>query len=191
MPLDLPNHDYGGIKTWDLQRLRANLLKARALNQPLIFDTDGIGCPDDATVRKAAWTAFVSGGHISYLDDSLQPRQWEFQGDFKGSRRATLRQQLGYLARFTKQVRFWEMQPLPELVKAGHGFAFAWANELVAYLPDGGSTTLELSNMKGVLTARWFNLREGKFGDELKVEGGGHRQFQAPDRNDWVLHVSK
>lgn len=188
MPLDLPNHDYGGIKTWDLQRLHANLLKARALKQPLIFDTDGIGNPDDATVRKAAWTAFVSGGHVSYLDDSLQIGS-EYKGDFKGSRRATLRKQLGYLAAFTRNVRFYEMQPDDSLVKAGNAFAMASPRELVAYLPDGGSIALDLSSVSGSVTARWFNPCDGKFGKAFKVEGGGKREFQALDRNDWVLYL--
>lgn len=195
MPLDLPNHDCGGIKTYDVGRLHANLLKARSLKQPLIFDTDGIGNPDDATVRKAAWTAFVSGGHVSYLDDSLQIGS-EHKGDVKGSRRVVLRQQLGYLATFSRQVRFYEMQPTTELVKAGNAFAFAWVNEIVAYLPNGGGVTLDLSNVKGVLTARWFNPRTGKFHEgagvsaiPFKVEGGGRRDFTAPDDNDWALYM--
>jgi hypothetical protein len=188
MPLDLPNHDYGGIKTWDLQRLHQNLLKARALKQPLIFDTDGIGCPDDTTVRRAAWTAFVSGGHVDYLDDSLQPGS-EHSGDFRGSRRATLRQQLSYLARFAKQVRFWEMQPEDGLVKAGDAFCFASERELIAYLPSGGTVTLDLTNMKGKLTARWFNPRDGKFSEAFKAQGGKVQEFRPPDGNDWVLLI--
>jgi len=191
MPLDLPNHDYGGIKTWDLQRLHASLLKARVLKQPLIFDTDGIGSPDDATVRKAAWTAFVSGGHVDYLDDSLQIGS-EYNGDFKGTRRVSLRQQLGYLASFTKQVRFWEMQPDDAFIvgnerRAVPAFALASASEVVVYLPNGGSATLDLSSMKGTLSARWFNPREGSFGKRFKVEGEGQREFQAPEQNDWAL----
>lgn len=188
MPLNLPNHDYNGIKTWDLQRLHTNLLKARALRQPLIFDTDGLGCPDDSTVRKAAWTAFTSGGHVSYLDDSLQPGS-EYRGNERGTRRATLRQQLGNLARFTRQVPFWKMKAEDALVKAGTAFAMGSANEVVAYLPQGGSIILDLTNLKGSLAYRWFNPREGKFGDQFRVEGGGQRPFQAPSRNDWALQV--
>lgn len=195
MPLDLPDHDYGGIKTYDIGRVHANLLKARALKQPLIFDTDGIGCPEDATVRKAAWTAFVSGGHVSYLDDSLQPGS-EQGGDFRGSRRATLRQQLGYLAAFARQVRFWEMEPDEALVVGNErrvvaGFALASANEVVAYLPDGGGVTLDLSNLKGALTARWFNPREGNGSEPFEVAGGERRDLTAPDGKDWALHLTK
>jgi len=187
MPLDLPNHDYGGIKTWDLEALHANLLKARALSQPLIFDTDGIGSPEDAVIRKAAWTAFVSGGHVDYLDDSLQPGSG-FHGDYKGSRRAALRQQLGYLARFTKQVRFWEMQPDDALVKEGHAFAMASSKELVAYLPDGGSVTLITDRLEDRLIARWLNPLTGTWLDAGAAAGTPHR-FTASDNNDWVLYI--
>lgn len=190
MPLDLPNHDYGGIKTWDLQRLSTNLLKARALKQPLIYDTDGIGNPDDAIVRKAAWTAFVSGGHVDYLDDSLQIGS-EYHGDFKGARRATLRHQLGYLTAFAKQVHFWQMHPDDALVKDGNAFAMASTNELVIYLSGSGQVTLDLSDRKETLTARWFNPRKGKSSKEAKVKGGGRYEFQAPDGNDWVLLLKK
>jgi hypothetical protein len=190
MPLDLPNHDHGGIKTWDLQRLRANLLKARALKQPLIFDTDGIGSPDDAMVRKAAWTAFVSGGHISYLDDSLQIGS-EHRGDLGGSRRTALRKQLGHLADFTRQVPFWEMQPEEALVKSGAAFASASAKEVVAYLPDGGSVALDLSSAKGALTARWFNPRSGAYEKETRLEGGRTCELEAPGDQDWVLRLRR
>jgi len=63
------------------------------------------------------------------------------------------------------------------------------ANEVVAYLPQGGSIILDLRNLKGSLACRWFNPREGKFGDQFRVEGGGQRPFQAPSRNDWALQV--
>ncbi len=190
MPLDLPNHDYGGIKTWDLQELHSNLLRARDLKQPLIFDTDGIGNPDDATVRRAAWTAFVSGGHVSYLDDSLQIGT-EHKGDFKGSRRATLRRQLGHLAAFTRKVPFFQMRPDDRLVTAGNGFAMASDRELVAYLPSGGSVALELSPFTGRLTARWFDPRKGQFSALVELLGGAPHEFTAPDGNDWVLWIQK
>jgi beta-glucanase (GH16 family) len=192
MPLDLPNHDHGGIKTWDLRSLHANLLKARALKQPLIFDTDGIGNPDDATVRKAAWTAFVSGGHVSYLDDSLQPGV-QHKGDERGTRRATLRDQLGHLARLTREVHFSEMQPDEALV-AGLGgrepvFAMSSTGEAVVFLPSGGNVALDLIRRDGAFKGRWFDPREGKFGEAIPVKGGGKRDIAAPDGKDWALHL--
>lgn len=190
MPLDLPNHDHGGIKTWDVQRLHAAMVKARALNQPLIFDSDGIGSPEDATVRKAAWTAFVSGGHVDYLDPSLQPGGLH-KGDFKGSQRESLRQQLGYLAGFMKQVRFWEMQPRDAMVRAGEAFVFGSPGEIVAYLPKGGKVTLNLGGLQGPLTARWFDPRKGEWGKAFEAKSAQESEFSAPSEEDWVLHLRK
>ena len=131
MPLDLPDHDYGGVtysaaakndhtkswKTWDLAQLHDRMLAARGLKQPLIYDTDGIESDDNPVQRKGFWTAFVSGGHVNYTDYSFQP---EIGGDERGPRRAELRRQLGHLASFTRQVRFWEMHPA-DIVRSGDG----------------------------------------------------------------------
>lgn len=188
MPLDLPNHDYGGLKTYDIAKLRKNLLAARPLRRPLISDTDGIGCPDDATVRRAAWTVFVSGGHLDYLDDSLQIGA-EYHGDLGGSRRATLRKQLANLAAFTRQVRFWEMPPDESVIQAGHAFAMASESELVAYLPRGGSVTLDLAKIQGALEARWYNVVDGTWSAPSDAQGGGQGTFTAPGTDDWVLYI--
>jgi len=188
MPLDLPNHDHGGIKTWSLDQLHANLLQARQLGQPLIFDTDGIGNPEDAIVRRAAWTAFASGGNVSYLDDSLQPGR-DPPGDFRGSRRATLRNQLGHLARFAARTRFWEMTPSDAAVKAGSAYVLASARELVAYLPSGGAVTIGLPNMRGPIRAQWYSPRDGQFGKAFRLPDLGERELTSPNTDDWVLHV--
>jgi hypothetical protein len=188
MPLDLPNHDYGGVKTWDIGQLHKSLLNARALKQPLICDTDGIGSPDDATVRKAAWTAFTSGGHFDYLDDSLQIGS-QHNGDFSGSRRKTMRRQLSYLAAFTSQARFSEMEPRDALVKAGEAFAMASPSELIAYLPKGGTVTLDLTGLQGRLEARWFDPRNGTWGESFVVEGGGSRELTSPGGDDWAFRL--
>jgi len=190
MPLDLPNHGHGGIKTWDVQRLHAAIVEARGLNQPVIFDSDGIGSPEDEIVRKAAWTAFVSGGHVDYLDPSLQVGSLH-KGDFKGSRRESLRRQLGFLAGFTKQVAFWEMRPKDAMVRAGEALAFSSPEEVVAYLPKGGKVTLDLGGLQGPLTARWFDPRKGEWGKAFEAQTARESEFSAPSDEDWVLHLRK
>ncbi|MBI4603971.1 MAG: cellulase family glycosylhydrolase [Planctomycetes bacterium] len=192
MPLELPNHDHGGIKTWRLPQLRAALLGARSLRQPAVFDTDGIGSPDDATVRAAAWTAFASGGHVSYLDDSLQPGA-EHGGDLQGSRRAALRRQLGHLAAFARTTRFWELEPDGGLAKGlvveGRAFAAASTREVIAYLPAGGAVRLDLTRLQGRLEARWHDPREGGAGEAFDLQGGAERELRAPDERDWALRA--
>jgi hypothetical protein len=201
MPLDLPDHDYGGVtygaapqndhtkswKTWDLAQLHAKLLAARDLKQPLIYDTDGIESNDNPVQRKGFWTAFVSGGYVNYTDYSFQP---EIGGDERGLRRAELRRQLGYLADFTRQVRFWEMHPA-DIVRSGDAYALASSREAILYLPSGGDVEVDLRGMPGSLRAKWFNPRNGLFGESSAVTGGKTQRFTAPDFHDWVLYLQK
>jgi len=201
MPLDLPDHDYGGVsyganpqndhtkswKTWDLAQLHAKLLAARDLKQPLIYDTDGIESNDNPVQRKGFWTAFVSGGHVDYTDYSFQP---EVGGDERGLRRAELRRQLGHLADFTRQVRFWEMHPA-DLIRSGDAYSLASQHEAVLYLPQGGNVDVDLEGMPGSLRAKWFNPRNGLFGESSAVTGGKTQLFTAPDLHDWVLYLQK
>jgi hypothetical protein len=201
MPLDLPDHDYGGVsygadaqndhtkswKTWDLPQLHARLLAARDLKQPLIFDPDGIESNDNPVQRKAFWTAFASGGHVDYTDYSFQP---EIGGDERGVRRAELRRQLGHLASLTRQVRFWEMHPA-DLVRSGDAYALASQREAILYLPRGGNVDVDLQGLVGRLNAKWFNPRNGLFSESFTVAGGKTMTFTTPDLRDWALHLQK
>jgi hypothetical protein len=201
MPLDLPDHDYGGVtygadshndhtkswKTWDLTQLHGKLLAARGLEQPLIYDTDGIESNDNPVQRKGFWTAFASGGHVDYTDYSFQP---EIGGDERGLRRADTRQQLGYLAAFTRQIRFWEMHPV-DWVRAGDGYALASPEEAVVYLPGGGKIDLNMQDLAGRFAVKWYNPRNGLFSDASTVAGGKTSTFAAPGPRDWVLYLRK
>jgi hypothetical protein len=187
MPKDLPNHK-GVVQTWDPRRIHAALLKKRGLRQPLIFDTDWEINPNDDEVRRAMWAAVLSGGHFNYMDDSRQIGT-EHQGDYRGTRRASLHRQIGHLAAFVRQMRFWEMLPDDALVKAGNTFAMTSTNELAAYLPTGGNVTLDLSKLAGQLEARWFDPKEGAWGKKLTAQGGRPEKFTAPNGNDWALFL--
>jgi hypothetical protein len=100
-----------------------------------------------------------------------------------------LHRQIGYLAAFMRQMRFWEMVPDDVLVKAGNIFAMTSTNELAAYLPTGGSVTLDLSKLTGQLEARWFDPKEGAWGKKVAVQGGRPEKITAPTGNDWALSL--
>ena len=185
MPLDLLNHS-SVVQKWDPNIVHTALLEKRCLRQPLIFDTDWTINDNDDEVRKAMWTAVLSGGHFNYMDDSL-----EFRAKPMFDKRTRLHRQIGHLAAFVKRLKPWEMQPNDALVKSGDAFALASTNELAAYLPAGGAVTLDLTPFKGQLNARWFNPRNGKFGDEFKVEGSQFHEFKTPDAADWTLLLSE
>lgn len=161
MPADIPNHDEGGIKTWNLADIHSRLPAMLPVGQPVIMDTDGIGNPEDVIVRNAAWTACVSGGHFSYLDDTLQPGV-EYHGDESGSLRPEIRAQLGYLAEFVNKLPFWRMKPLLGVGAPGKGYCLGDGESgWVVYLPAGGTTELALG-LEGKLKLTWLDPVTGK-----------------------------
>jgi hypothetical protein len=203
MPLDLPDHDYGGNqlfgknghpdraktwKTWDLPQLHAGLMAARSLKQPLLFDPDGPETRDDPVVRRAFWTAFVSGANLDYLDYSMQP---EDGGDERGLRRAELRRQLSILAGFTRQVSPWEMHPQDGLVRSNEAYSLTAPEKAVVYIPRGGEVQFDMAAMPGDFQVRWFNPRNGISTESSSVAGGKVNSFTTPDGRDWVLWLER
>ncbi|MBI4326976.1 MAG: hypothetical protein HY674_17180 [Chloroflexi bacterium] len=186
MPLDLPSHS-SVVQKWDPKTIHAALLEKRSLRQPLIFDTDWIINQNDAQVRRAMWTAVLSGGHFNYMDDSLPFRLAAPSSKPVPDQRANLHRQIGYMALFVKRLKPWTMQPSDAWVKSGQAFALASTNELAAYLPAGGRVTLDLIRIRGRCNAAWFNPRAGGFSESVKVDGGALREFTAPDGHDWAL----
>jgi hypothetical protein len=62
---------------------------------------------------------------------------------------------------------------------------------LAAYLPNGAAVTFDLTTLAGSLAARWYDPREGRFRDEVRVQGGGPVELRPPDDQDWALLVQK
>ena len=106
-------------------------------------------------------------------------------------KRAVIHKQIDHMAAFVKKIKPWEMTPDDTLVKSGTAFALVSDKELAAYLPSGGSATLDLAKLTGTLKARWYNPLDGKFGEAFKVQGGGQVEFKAPDDRDWALLIKR
>lgn len=189
MPLDMPNHDGAGIKVWNIRSLKEGFKKAyRDFNQPLIMDTDGIGEPADEVVRRAFWTAFVSGGHFDFLDSALSPQTG---GGATSPVRDKLYKQLGYIAKFAKGVEFWKMKPMDEIVTKGTAFGLGEKGKsYVIYLPFGGRVGLKLESV-GYFRYRWFDPREGVFRGEGMFNGIREHYFTPPSKGDWTLFIER
>ncbi len=99
---------------------------------------------------------------------------------------------------FTKYLPFHEMRHADELTMSRQDFVFAKKNEVYAmYLPEGGTTQLDLSAATGTFEVKWYDPR---FGGELQdgtvrtVEGSALRTIgEAPkDRSkDWAVLVRR
>ncbi len=64
-------------------------------------------------------------------------------------------------------------------------------HEYVVYLEKGGYVTLDLLEATGHIRFTWFNPRTGEFQEQPPVLGGGYSTFIAPDKEDWILYLSR
>jgi hypothetical protein len=77
-------------------------------------------------------------------------------------------------------------------------YCFAQAGALyLVYLPNGGTTDLDLSGASGKFTVKWFNPRRGgalQDGSVKSVSGGGKAALGNPPADaseDWLVAVRK
>jgi hypothetical protein len=100
------------------------------------------------------------------------------------------------------KIPFWEMTNADALVGNAKNdnskFCFAKPGEIyLVYLPGGGTSEIDLSNVKGDFTVKWFNTRtEGDLSDgsTTKVAGGDRVSLGAPpsDTNeDWLVIIRR
>ena len=100
------------------------------------------------------------------------------------------------------QIPFWEMTSADELIgnprQSPEKFCFAKAGDLyLVYLPDGGTTQLNLSAAEGSFQIKWFNPRTGgplKTGTVKSVTGGRQVNLgsaQEDTTEDWLIVVQK
>jgi len=100
------------------------------------------------------------------------------------------------------EIPFWMMTCQDDLVgnpeHDNSKYCFAQTNAVyLVYLPEGGSTELDLSAAKGEFQVRWFNPRSGgdlQSGTVATVSGGGQVQLGNPPsdaQEDWLVVVRR
>jgi len=102
-----------------------------------------------------------------------------------------------YLKRFfTQQSEFWKLVPNNNLSTSSNVWAAAQlGKEFVFYIQGNSSSSIsidaDLSSTNSVLNVQWYNPSTGTVltSNTSTVTGGGIKNFQTPDSNDWVLHI--
>jgi hypothetical protein len=99
---------------------------------------------------------------------------------------------------FQTYLPFWEMTPSDQLTSADDDYCFAKEGEVYAiFLPNGGTTKLDLSNCSFNFDISWFNPRTGgnlQKGSLKAVKGGAWSEIGTPPGEsnlDWVVLVNK
>ena len=159
----------------------------------LTYDND-IGSAHQ--VRRQAWWTMLSGGagHAYGHDGWFFPANWREIVQYPGAAH------LGHLIRFFGAIAWWRLVPdlRHQTVLQGYGHYTGAdyvtaaltddSTKLVAYLPQPGSLTVDLSRLKGPRVAvRWFNPRTGEYGKTSLFSNQGVKRLTSPLREDWVL----
>lgn len=192
--------------TGDSSTLVASLSADRRYRKPVLNTENGYeylrGHPTEKKqvhhtdkVRRSAWRIVCAGGYfaagfhgtIGHSDawNRLDPtHHYTFTVKDEGAGA-----QLGALSGFFTALPFWRLQPFAGVT--GDAVSLAEAGKVyVAYLPHGGSATVDLSAAQRPLTARWFDPRSGTFGESTTVGPAGQQvEFRAPDAKDWTLLI--
>lgn len=159
------------------------------------------GLPTDASDpwhpeyrHRVLWGSLTAGAGVAYYwnpdvsTEDLRPREQMW----KLSTRA--------VDFFQAYLPFEDMSPADHLTSESDDYVFMKSGEVyVIYLPDGGSTNLNLSGVSGTFDVRWFNPRDVNdsslsllTGSVSSVSGGGNVSIGNPPSSpsdDWVVLV--
>jgi len=143
----------------------------------------------EGAIRQLTWIAFTSGAYmVSNTPDNAADPSTPPTTD--------------YAKHFTDYVNgstapgsrpeWWKMTPNRSLVTSGTGYLLRQANtRYLAYLPAGGSVTINLSEASGSFSYDWYNPRNGTITAGGTVSGGNSHNFSSPNSNDWLLDIRK
>ncbi len=155
-------------------------------------------------IRKASlWGNLMAGGAgVEYYFGYQLPQNDLVCEDFRSRDRSWDYCRIALSFFKEHEIPFWSMRCVDRLVDNANGgnsrYCFAKRGEIyLVYLPQGESTTLDLSDAEGDFTVRWFNPREGgdvRDGEVSSVRGGGKVDLGQPPtdpQEDWLVVCRK
>ena len=125
--------------------------------------------PNDPPYPKSSFS-----DHFNHRDD-LDPR-WD-----------GIRRNLGYSRAYAQRMNL--NQARPDSTLAYSGYCLTTGREFLIYLPEGGSTLVDLTSVKGNLQVEWLDPESGLVHKGATIEGGDTRKFQAPFEGHAVLFL--
>jgi hypothetical protein len=162
--------------------------------------------PDNAPakeIRFGAWSAILSGaaghsyggGHIwlAYLPETpWSDNKWPLDPSFAiNTCYYPGAVSIGFLSKYLRQLRWWELEPHPELLpgNSGNFCAARPGKEYLIYLPNGGSQELDLTAASGIFKIERLDLQHNQIFPGEPVSGGQGITLSAADTNDWAIRV--
>ena len=148
----------------------------------ILTDTDhlwGIGGS-----QSWVWKSFLRGLNPLFMDP--------YDGTVLGTRFdpqwEPIRKSMGLAARIAEQTDLGALQPDIDLASTGYCLASRGA-EYLAYAPEGGEFSIDLSAAQRRAKVRWLDPSRGTFRTAADVEGGQRQVFRSNGQGDAVVHV--
>jgi hypothetical protein len=159
-------------------------------NKVILSDTDHL-CGICGN-RQWVWKSFTRGENPIFMD--IYDNATSGRGmPFSNPNEAEIRSNLGYARSYAQRMNLAAMTPTSNTSLCSSGYCLrnpaASGAEYLAYLPNGGSISINLSSTQGTLTVEWFNPATGATIAGGTVNGGANRQFTAPFGGDAVLYL--
>jgi hypothetical protein len=160
------------------------------------IDTDAEDPSHDKVRKLAIWGHHMAGGTgtMFFFNDPIGDINVE---DFRT--RDHLFELIHYAHEFvTKHLPFEEMHHADTLTPLAEDYVFAKPGQAYAvYLPDGGTTTLDLAAASGTFEVKWYNPRTGgelRDGTVRTIEGGASRSLGSAPADvtaDWAVLIRR
>jgi hypothetical protein len=157
---------------------------------------DGDDPTHDIVRKQGLWGNLMGGGAgvewyfgHQYAHMDINCEDWRSRDNMWDQTRHDLTFFLPYLP-------FWEMTPSDQLTSADDDYCFAKEGEVYAvFLPNGGTTKLDLSMANGEFDIQWYNPRKGgtlENGSVKTIKGGDWVEIGiAPSDKDedWTILI--
>ncbi|HEV56279.1 MAG TPA: DUF5060 domain-containing protein [Phycisphaerales bacterium] len=151
----------------------------------------------DEVRKKHLWGALMAGaGGVEwyfgyrYAHNDLNCEDWRSRHNWWAQNRHAL-------DFFHKHLPFWTMQSADDLAEGDAWCLAAPGHVYAIYLPEGGSTRLDLQDHGGTFSVQWYNPRTGgdlKAGSIATIEGPGRQSIGRPpqdEQQDWVALIRR
>jgi hypothetical protein len=161
----------------DFARYQKPIVNSRPCSDPDRTEYPDIVSPSEG--RWLFWSYFMSGGHVVGFRTTVD--------SWKGGR--AVETILESLHRFVDATPLADMAPA-DLVTKGEALCLAAPGACCAvYLPAGGRVTLRAPDLPEGASLRWYDPREGAWGDITSVPEGQVVRLEAPGPGDWALLI--
>ncbi len=147
-----------------------------------------------AAQRAWVWKNVTRGYQCAFMDPYLDPGIHKGRNNPTGNTPDpywdTIREAMGQSRRYADRMNLAATAPHGELASTNYCLADP-GHEYLAFLPDGGEVTVDLSAATGDLAVEWLRPVDGTVVQGGGVAGGGQRTLKSPFFGDAVLYLGK